>query len=442
MDFNGKNSGKRKAQSIQDMINNPQSSAGNGIRKSSYSGPKSMGATSNTMDLSGININRSDVHDRWGNSNDGMPKPKKERYKADVANPMRGNVLKKEMEQSNNRLNKKAKDIDRERKSQQSRSASSAKRSNTGSRADGRARQYVAPAARGPLDEFGWIILSAMLFLCVIVTLISSGVKPRSSGYKYPMNVITISGVVNTAYEHAMGINGTFSSLSVGDSQTSVAGDASEEVASTGLDGNTKQVEKVDENSLNDLGEEGNAATLDDGTMSIPGVTPATSHAELIEQVKTELAAGNTSFISSKIAYADESTGELNAYPMSVIKHFCEYMVANPDKLNSFISAVSSEEYSGQNGSAFVIKLPVMKFTIKMGESTPSFPLDNTVVSVSGFTDVIVNGNQNAAIYPLLPCIYTVTLTNNAWPTPSQSQEVEATLGEGDLAIKVGKSGE
>jgi len=437
MDFNNKNSGKRKAQSIQDMINTSQPSGGNGIRRSSYSGPKSMGGTSNTMDLSGININRSDVHDRWGNSNDGMPKPKKERYKADVANPMRGNVLKREMEQSSDRLNKRAKDIDRERRAQQSRS------NNGGQRGyDGRSRQYVAPAARGPLDEFGWIILSAMLFLCVVVTLIASGVKPRSSGYKYPMNIITISGVVNTAYEHAMGINGTFSNLSAGDGQSSTLADASGDGSLVGADGSTKEVQKVDENSLNDLGEEGNAATLDDGTMSIPGVTPATSHAELIEQIKTELAAGNSSYISSKFAYADESTGELNAYPMSVVKHFCEYMVANPDKQSSFISAVSSEEYSGKNGSAFVLKLPVMKFTIKMGESTPSFPLDNTVVSVSGFTDVIVNGNQNAAIYPLLPCIYTVTLTNNAWPTPSQSQEVEATLGEGDLAIKVGKSGE
>ncbi len=117
-------------------------------------------------------------------------------------------------------------------------------------------------------------------------------------------------------------------------------------------------------------------------------------------------------------------------------------MTAHPDKLDSFISTISTEEYSAVNGSAYLVKLPIMKFTVKMGESTSTFVLDNTVVSVSGFSDVIVNGNQNAAIYPLLPCIYTVTLTNNAWGTPSQSQEIEATLGEGNLEIKVGQASE
>lgn len=443
MDFssNNKNTGKRKAQSIQDMINNTPS-GGQGIKKSSYSGPKNVSAAvsqhtasfGNTSDLSGINVNRSDDYDRWGNSNQGMPKPKKERYKADVSNPMRGNFLKNDIEMSKERLDRKSKDIDRENRR---RRVEIEDVSPTGSLPD--VNRYVAPQYKGPMDSYGWIVYIAMLALCIIVTLMASGVKPRGSGYTYPMNVITISGVVNTSYEHRMGVGGTFSGVGNGTGYTETS-DGTYTEGTT--DGNTKEVDAVDPNSLNDLGSEGEAATLDNGSMEIPGVSPATSHSELVSQVQAALQAGNYSFISAKFAYEDEATGQLDAYPMSQIKHFCEYMSSNPDKITAFISNISSEEYSVTNGSAYLVKLPIMKFTVKMGASTDSFVLDNTVVSVSGFSDVIVNGNQNAAIYPLLPCIYTVTLTNNAWATPSQSQEIEATLGEGNLEIKVGQASE
>lgn len=448
MDFNSgnKNTGKRKAQSIQDMINSTPS-GGTGIRRSGYSGPKSGPASSagiranggvtsplsNTSDLSGISVTRSDSYDRWGNSNDGMPKPKKPRYKADVANPMRGNVLKKELEQSRSRLDKKSKDIDLERRRHRTDYDDF---DSTGSlpRVDG----YVAPAYRGPLDTYGWIIYIGVMAFSIMVTLIASGVKPRGSSYTYPMNVITISGVVNTSYENLMGVSGTYGVLNSNSSISTTGTEGTE----TGIAGNTKEVDAVDPNSLNDLGSEGEAATLDDGTMEIPGITQAASHEELVRQIQSALESGNYSFISAKFAYEDAQTGQLDPYPMSQIKHFCEYMTANPGKISSFISNISSEEYSATNGTAKILKLPIMKFTVKMGASTDSFVLDNTVVSVSGFSDVIVNGNQDAAIYPLLPCMYTVTLTNNAWATPSQSQEIEATLGEGNLEIKVGQASE
>lgn len=439
MDFNSsnKNNGKRRAQTIQEMINNAPT-ASTGIKKSGYSGPKSMNSVNPaggvTSDLSGINVNRSNDYDRWGNSNQGMPKPKKERYKADVGNPMRGNILKRDLEQSRERLDRKAKNIDREKRSQAKPLRDDI--SNTG--ALPRAERYVAPAYKGPLDSYGWIVYIAMLSLCVLVTLIASGVKPRGSGYTYPMNVITISGVVNSSYEHVMGIKGAFG-LTNSMEGTAQSADV---VTDSELAGNTKTVDKPSEDSLTDLGSEGEAAVLDNGSMEIPGVTPATSHEELISQIQSALSVGNYSYISAKFCYADEQSGQLNAYPMSQIKHFCEYMTANPDKINTFISNISSDEYSATNGTAYVLKLPIMKFTVKMGASTDAFVLDNTVVSVSGFSDVIVNGNQNAAIYPLLPCMYTVTLTNNAWETPSQSQEIEATLGEGNLEIKVGQASE
>lgn len=432
MDSYNKNTTKRKAQSIQEMINSTPAS-GSGIKKSGYTGPKNTatrvsGNTQSlyaTSELSGINVNKSLDYDRWGNSNEGMPKPKKPRYKADVENPMRGNFLKKDLEQSKERLERKSREINR--------GASGVSRNIE------RNDRYVAPAYRGPLDSYGWIMYTAILIICVTVTLIVSGVKPRGLGYVYPMNVITISGVVNSAYEHRMGIKGAFDT-----SYNNVAStDTDSSVIDTGDTlSNTKDVEAVDPNSLTDLGSDGEAATLDDGTMEIPGVTQATSHEELVQQIQAALTAGNYSFISAKFAYEDENTGQLDAYPMSQVKHFCEYMSKNPDKITSFINNISSSEYSATNGTAYVIKLPIMKFTVKMGESTDTFVLDNTVVSVSGFSDVVVNGNQNAAIYPLLPCMYTVTLTNNAWATPSQSQEIEATLGEGNLEIKVGQASE
>lgn len=482
MDFNSgnKNTGKRKAQSIQDMINSTPAS-GSGIRKSSYSGPKNAVGSNNSMsgnisqigsmnanrsvnagntgrigaiggntgrinpiggvtaDLSGINVNRSNDYDRWGNSNEGMPKPKKQRYKADVGNPMRGNVLKRDLEQSRDRLDKKAKNIERTRRDQDRERSRAGREDFDNTGAIPATDRYVAPAYSGPIDTYGWMIYVGMLAFCVVVTLIASGVKPRGSGYEYPMNVVTISGVINTAYEHAMGINGAYgvTGMGTGLGQSGIEGN-------TEVDeyGNMKTVDLPDAGSLTDLGADGEAATLDDGNMQIPGVTPATSHDELVSQIQSALSTGNSAYISAKFAYEDEATGQLSAYPMSQIKHFCEYMTANPDKISSFINNISSEEYSGKNGNAFVLKLPIMKFTVKMGTSTDSFVLDNTVVSVSGFSDVIVNGNQNAAIYPLLPCMYTVTLTNNAWESPSQSQEIEATLGEGNLEIKVGQASE
>lgn len=440
MDFNSsnKNTGKRKAQTIQEMINStPQS--GTGIRKSGYSGPKNINSavsshTSDLSGLSGINVNRSNDYDRWGNSNEGMPKPKKQRYKADVANPMRGNILKHDLEQSKERLERKARDIEREKRSQ--RRADYDDFDNTG--ALPRADRYTAPEYKGALDSYGWIIYIATLAFCVMVVLIASGVKPRGSGYKYPMNVVTISGVVNSAYEDVMGINGTFGVIS--GMGSSYAGTST--VDEPELAGNTKVVDIPSADNLTDLGDEGEAATLDDGTMEIPGMTQAASHSELVSQIQSALSSGNYAFVSTKIAYEDEQSGALDAYPMSQVKHFCEYMSANPDKISSFINSVSSEEYSAKNGNSYILKLPIMKFTVKMGTSSDSFVLDNTVVSVSGFSDVIVNGNQNAAIYPLLPCMYTVTLTNNAWSPTSQSQEIEATLGEGNLEIKVGQASE
>lgn len=439
MDFNSsnRNNGKRKAQSIQDMINNPSVSRG-GIGRSGYNGPKKSfdGGRTGTMDLSGINVNDSENANRWGNSNEGMPKAKRPRVRADVPNPMRGNIIKKESEAAKKSIVRQG--------SQYSGPKATAGAANdflknaTASMNSPQGKpSYVAPSYEGPIDSYGWIIYCALLGVAVIATLLVSGMKPRNNGFEYPLNIFSMSGVINTAYEHALGITSPTEMSSSNETETATDSLNNSETAEAGMAG-TKTVEAASEGDLNSLGDEAKAVNLDDGTNSIAGYTAATSHSELVTQIESALAANDYEFIGSKIAYQDENTGSLAGYPLSLIKQFTQYMSTNSEKRASFVSTIGSDEYSAQNGSAYLIKLPVMKFTVKMGESTDTFVLDNTIVSVSGFSDQIVNGNQQAAIYPLLPCMYTVTLTNNAWPTPSQSQEIEATLGEGNLEIKVG----
>lgn len=470
MDFNNKAAGKRSVQSIQDMINSAPSGSSR-IGKSGYSGPKSIPRQSSELQMgssyrsnsSGINVTNSDATDRWGNSSSGMPEARKPRVRSDVANPMRGNILKKQTEEDirergghRSFYDDEFGDTRRERSSDRSSSRRSSERSL--SRTQSRHRDevplrkpkdagglkikssYVAPQAEGILDDYGWIIFSGILVFCVFITLIASGVKPRGGGYKYPINVYTITGVVNSSYEHLTGMSASNYSAeadSQGDSNDS-QGDGSDAYDLSGGNDNTKEVTALGANDLTSLGDEAEAVALDDGSGNVSGISQATSHSELVGQVKDALASNNYSIVAAKLCYADENTGELHGYPLSVVKLFSEYMSTNSSKLDAFINQISSDEYSAQNGSAYVVKLPIMKFTVKMGESTDTFVLDNTVVSVTGFSDQIVSGNQNAAIYPLLPCMYTLTLTNNAWPTPSQSQEIEATLGEGNLDIKVG----
>lgn len=463
MDFNSanKSNGKRKAQSIQDMINSPSPNGRGGIGRSGYQGPKkgpdvsssasgisgigaglrNAGPSAAAFNLNGINVNSASSANRWGNSNEGMPVEKKPRVRSDVPNPMRGNLFKKDSKEpgmkssiagSGSAYSGPKKSIDPATFLENATNSLADEENNNGDGQGRRRTAYVAKSYSTPIDDYGFPIYCGLLALAVVVTLLASGLKPRNKTYTYPLNVFSMTGVINTAYEHSLGFAPTKNyaddySLS-----------ASSEPADDSSEQGKKTVEAAGEGDLNVLGDDAKAVELDDGTKTFPGYGQAADHAELVSQIEAALAANDYEFVGSKIAYEDENTGSLNGYPLSLVKHFCTYMSTNAEKRSSFISTIGSDEYAGTSGSANVIKLPVMKFTVKMGESTETFVLDNTIVSVSGFSDVIVNGNQQAAIYPLLPCMYTVTLTNNAWPTHDQSQEIEATLGEGNLEIKVG----
>ena len=93
------------------------------------------------------------------------------------------------------------------------------------------------------------------------------------------------------------------------------------------------------------------------------------------------------------------------------------------------MTELSDDKYSGQNGSAFVVKLPIIKFVVNMG-------YDNTTVSISGFSDQLVNAGQSADIAPLLPCMYTLTISNPEWPE-STTRDIEANVSEPTISINI-----
>lgn len=433
MDFNlNKNNGKRKAQSIHDMINaSPGMSAG--IKKSAYKGPKN--APSINSSTSDNIIGDIDSSSRWGNSNVGMPEPKKQRVKSDVPNPMRGNLFTRNrkgaspkgyiMQSGSNYSGPKVKRPRSEALDEYSNderySSNEKYRRNTDN------VQYS-----GLLDDVGYIIFTGLLAVCIIATLVVSGLKPRKNNYSYPLNIFSMTGVINRIHESKMGISNTKdnSALTIVES----------EEVSTDTDsdsGNKKIVELASESDLNKLGDEELPSTLDDGTMQFTGYSKASTHEELVEQLDQALSAGDVDFVSAKLAYENEK-GMIASYPFSVVKHFCEYMAGNSDKRAAFITAMKKDEYAGKNGSAEVIMLPLVKFIIKLDDNSDKQYFNNTVISVSGFSEQLASANQNATIYPLLPCFYDVTMSNNAWPS-SKTQQIEATLGEGNLEITVGK---
>lgn len=432
MDFNlNKNNGKRKAQSIHDMINaSPGMSAG--IKKSAYKGPKNAPSINNST--SDSIIGDIDSSSKWGNSNVGMPEPKKQRIKSDVPNPMRGNLFSRNkkgnspkgyiMQSGSNYSGPKIK---------RPKSAAYDDYSNDDSYSAGEKyrknienTQYL-----GLLDDVGYIIFSGLLAICIIATLVASGLKPRKSNYSYPLNIFSMTGVINRIHESKMGISTTKdnSALTLGSSETTESSVTDSE--------NKKIVEVASESDLNKLGDDELPSTLDDGTMQFDGYSKASTHEELVNQLEEALAANDFEFVASKLAYESES-GNTASFPLSVVKHFCEYMAGNSDKRAAFITAMKKDEYAGKNGSAEIIMLPLVKFIIKLDDNTDKQYFDNTVISVSGFSEQLANANQNATIYPLLPCFYDVTMSNNAWPS-SKTKQIEATLGEGNLEITVGK---
>jgi hypothetical protein len=166
---------------------------------------------------------------------------------------------------------------------------------------------------------------------------------------------------------------------------------------------------------------------VDSGSGS-DGYKQAESYKELLTQLETAIASGDTAFVGTKLAYEDEN-GAIKGYPQSVVDHFVTYMSTNSDKRSALIAELGNDKYSAQNGSAFIVKLPYIKFVVNMG-------YDNTTISLPGFSDQVVNAGQSADIAPLLPCMYTLTINNPEW-SEAVTRDIEANVNESTISINI-----
>lgn len=277
----------------------------------------------------------------------------------------------------------------------------------------------------GSLSDYIWIIYTAVLGICLILCMV---IYSSGSGKKYVTyeDVPYVSGIVPAVHELAT----TGSSSFFGRITDNSDGSEEDEVLTTEsitTDGTSviATSNAPDKNSA--ITTTGAAMLLDSGN-GMEGYTEATSHEELLKQLEGALASGDVDFVGMKIAYTNEY-GDLSGYPQSVVDHFVKYMSSNGDKRSSFISQIQSEDYSKQNGDAYLVVIPEIKFTVKMG-------YDNSTISLPGFSDQVVNAGQEAEIKPLLPCMYTVTITNAVWPSPV-TRDIEANIREVALSLNV-----
>lgn len=288
---------------------------------------------------------------------------------------------------------------------------------------------YTPPARSGGFQEYAWIIYTVALIICIIATIVIYSSKTKKSSYTYPLDVVTMSGVLNTIYEEqaAVGSMGGETADSSGSEDGIPAGTQTD---GTQIDGLQADGTEAGSNAAAPAASSGAVMTLDSG-QEAAGYTQATSHTELLSELESALAAGDTAFVGSKLAYKDETSGALTGYPQSVVEHFTTYMAANADKRTSFMQDIQDEsKYSGQNGTAYLVVLPMMRFTVNIS-------YDNTTLSVPGFTDQVVNAGQSATISPLLPCSYTVTVVNETWQVHTVSSDVEADIKEGNLVLNI-----
>lgn len=274
--------------------------------------------------------------------------------------------------------------------------------------------------------DYAWILFSVILLICVSVAMISySRDSKKVEGYVFPVNIPTVSGVVNDIFEEyrAGGLGSKYAQFGSG----SESEEGSEE---TNIPEEDYSGMLGEENKTNAMPNTTTGATmkLDDGTTE-SGTPQATDFAGFITQIQDALTKGDVNYIGSKFCYEDETSGELIGYPQSVVEHFVTYMQNNSDKRETFISSINDEAtFKATNGSAMVLKLPILKFTVNMG-------YDNTTLSISGFSESVMNSGESAVVSPLLPCMYTIGVSTDSG---SQSSEVECNMNEGNLQINIG----
>lgn len=300
---------------------------------------------------------------------------------------------------------------------------------------------YPAPAAAssrpisahrsGGILDYAWIAYVGVLVIALATALIAFKIGGSNrEGIYYPYNVFTISGVVKDIFDdyRSGGLGSNYNAKGQTASQTAntASGENQTADASTPADNSDLLGENATAAAPNST--TGATMALDVGS-AYGNYQTATSHEELLTQLDQALAAGDTGFVGMKLAYEDEESKSLIGYPESVVDHFTKYMSENPDKRATFLAEIKDEStFSAKNGSAYIVKLPLLQFTINMG-------YDGTTISISGFSDQKMDKGQSAVVSPLLPCMYTIHAET---ATGEQTSEIECNMNEGNLKINIG----
>ena len=275
-------------------------------------------------------------------------------------------------------------------------------------------------------------IFGGILILCLIVSLAAygkghKGGSVRSRKASIPVEMFTYTGIFRNAYEAAASGSlsgaGTESGALYNDDGTMVP------AAPTAIGEKTPAATDPDDYDPTAAASSEDTASSDGESSSQSGdYGQAESYKELLDQLEKAIASGDSAFVASKMAYEDEG-GTLKAFPQTVVDHFVSYMSTNTDKLSSLMTDLSSDKYSGQNNGEFIVKLPYIKFVVNMG-------YDNTTVAIPGFSEQVVNAGQSADIAPLMPCMYTLTISNPDW-NDVVTRDIEANINESTISINI-----
>lgn len=294
-------------------------------------------------------------------------------------------------------------------------------------RARSRSGSYEAPSYSGGPDSIAGVFFTILLCVCVLVSLLAYRSGHNKASYHYPLDVVTMSGVLTDIYEAKLGTSsGTYSA----DAGTATSVDGSTAYSETATsDFSTENAAAAATPITPATGISGAAMLLDVGG-GVEGYTEAGSYSELISQLEGALVAGDATFIGSKIGYTDDATGSILGFPQSVVEHFASFMAGNDDKRQTFLDSIQdADKFSGMSGTAYVVNLPLIKYKV-------TTDYDSTTFSFSGFSEQTLNANQEATVSPMLPCMYTVRATCPSWAQPIEGQ-LEATFGE-NLEVNFG----
>ena len=279
------------------------------------------------------------------------------------------------------------------------------------------------------ISGFSAYIFGGILVLCLIISLAAYGKDHKGGSVggrkaSIPSDMITYSGLFRNVYEAAAS-----GSLNSGGTQTGALYDDDGTLvpaAPTAIGEETAAATDTEGDSASESGSDDSGSSESSGSSGSYG--QAESYKELLEQLEKAIADGDSAFVSSKMAYEDEN-GTLKAFPQTVVDHFVTYMSSNSDKRSSLMTDLSSDKYSGQNDGEFIVKLPYIKFVVNMG-------YDNTTISLPGFSDQVVNAGQSADIAPLMPCMYTLTISNPDW-NDVVTRDIEANINESTISINI-----